>query len=90
MLLEERARPDRAAVIEEPGATTAEGIRQASCRHQTPFAWVTADTSAERAKFRVLDRDFLYRSETRGQYRVLHVGVRKRDGCVPGGYSSPR
>lgn len=90
MLLEERARPDRAAVIEEPGATTAEGIRKASCRHQTPFAWVTADTSAERAKFGVLDRDFLYRSETRGQYRVLHVGVRKRDGCVPGGYSSPR
>lgn len=85
MLIAELAGETRATPIEEPEAVTPQAVREVSCRHQTPFIWVIVDTPAERARFRILDRDFLYREETRGRFRVLRVGVRKRDGCTPSG-----
>ncbi len=72
-------RPDR--VFEVPEARRREGIQAASCRQQTPFSWIIVDTPEEVEKFRVLDTDFLYRSEARRGFRVLKVSTRKVRAC---------
>jgi len=73
------AEPDR--VVEVPGVRRGEDIESESCRQQTPFSWVIVNQPEEVAKFRVLDRDFLYRSEVRGAFRVLEVSTRKVRAC---------
>jgi hypothetical protein len=72
-------RPGR--VIEVPRARRSEGILDASCQQQIPFAWIIVDTPEEVEKFRVLDRDFLYRSEPKRGFRVLRVSTRKVRAC---------
>ena len=82
LLVRNPAHPHR--VVEVAEARSAEGIQAASCRAQTPFSWIIVDTPKEVEKFRILDRDFLYRSEALRGFRVLKVSTRKVRACRDG------